>query len=113
MKLSLVYFLATVASAASNLNNLRRLDDNTDDTGVTIEDYFPDETPDEEDRYLAGCDEICRAKRRLVRCKKKAREERREGRKAYDDMDGVSGGRRLKLHCEYIKTFSAEISIVL
>ena len=72
-----------------------------DDEKLLIEEIFDGDVEGVGQRNLA-CDEICRAKRRLVRCKRKAREEAREGRNAWtkEDQDEARGGRRLKLYCE-------------
>lgn len=72
-----------------------------DDEKLLIEEIFDGDVEGVGQRNLA-CDEICRAKRRLVRCKRNAREEAREGRNAWtkEDQDEARGGRRLKLYCE-------------
>lgn len=113
MKLSLFQFLATIASTAAshNLNNLRGFDETIVVDGEQLEEDFLDTLSDEKkDRALehAACDEICIARRRLVRCKKKAREEKRQGRNAWkttNDDRVANGARRLKLYCECQLTF--------
>mmetsp|Transcript_19412 Transcript_19412/g.55849 ORF Transcript_19412/g.55849 Transcript_19412/m.55849 type:complete len:237 (-) Transcript_19412:404-1114(-) len=111
MKISLVYFLSVVAGVPSSVlgandsstyRTLRRVKDLDDeDEKLLVEEIFDGDA--EQRKLAAPCDEICRAKRRLVRCKKKAREEAREGRNAWtkEDQEKVGGGRRLKLYCEY------------
>jgi len=109
MKVSLLHFLATIASTVTshNLNNLRGFDETIVVDGEQIEEDFLDTLSEEKkDRALenAACDEICIARRRLVRCKKKAREEKRQGRNAWKtaNTDRVpNGSRRLKLYCEW------------
>ena len=47
-------------------------------------------------------DEICEARERLLECKKKEREEKREGRAAWqDDVAVRPDGRNLRLYCRY------------
>ena len=106
MRLSIVYFLSFLAGRSIGVDdtyrNLRRVKDlDEDDEKLLIDEIFDGDAEGVGQRNLA-CDEICRAKRRLVRCKRKAREEAREGRNAWtkEDQDDARGGRRLKLYCE-------------
>ena len=106
MRISIVYFLSFLAGRSIGVDdayrNLRRVKDlDEDDEKLLIEEIFDGDAEGVGHRNLA-CNEICRAKRRLVRCKRKAREEAREGLNAWtkEDQDDARGGRRLKLYCE-------------
>lgn len=122
MKISLVYFLSVVAGVPSSVlgandsstyRTLRRVKDLDDeDEKLLVEEIFDGDA--EQRKLAAPCDEICRAKRRLVRCKKKAREEAREGRNAWtkEDQEKVGGGRRLKLYCESFSFIHVVIIVI-
>ena len=107
MRISFVYLLSVLAGrgvmgADDTYRHLRRVKDlDKEDEKILIEEIFDGDAEGVGQRNLA-CDEICRAKRRLVRCKRKAREEAREGRNAWtkEDQDETRGGRRLKLYCK-------------
>ena len=107
MRISIVYFLSFLAGRSIGVDgtyrNLRRVKDlDEDDEKLLIEEIFDGDAEGVGGQRILACDDKCRAKRRLVRCKRKAREEAREGRKAWtkEDQDEAREGRRLRLYCE-------------
>ena len=105
MRLSIFHFFASIVASATSsnrLNNLRRLAD-VADAGLIEEEFLDTLSEEKKARALdgAGCDEICIARQRLVRCKRTAREEKREGRNAWRKIGDVHEGKRLRLYCEY------------